>query len=500
MGSDARRLVVGFSYSMLAGVLSSAFLYAAGLIVMRLLGPREYGLYQLVFIIPGLLVPVLSFGIETTLVRFVSRFLVSEPEKGIRTARFLFFMRTSIAASACLAVMASAPWLSKILGEDVTVGVQLAGLVLLANLLYLFMQSYFQAFFLMRDRTIITAIFGACYLVFVPIFIVAKGSYLAPLGAFALSGFVAFGIGVMLAKRQQVNLLSRPSREGLHLTEQLKFAAPTYLTLLLTAFFTQAGIILIRLAGMQVVEIGYFRAAYNIVTAGAILAGVLNVVVLPYVSELEGKGSTQTLRYFSGLIIRFLILVATPAALGLMLVARPLLSVLLPQYLPATAVMKVLCVMLVFFTLLAVTNTILTGVGRPLLVLASDLLVMVVLLPAGFFLGNAWGVIGIAYAYVVAVLAGAAFSLVMIAKFVGLDLSPLFLGKVALSTAAMAVVVHLWVELPEKPVMQVGIGILLGILVYGAAVLLSRAMSHEDVSVIRTTFGIARGEGPEKRE
>ena len=244
---------------------------------------------------------------------------------------------------------------------------------------------------------------------------------------------------------------------------------------------------------MDVVQIGYFRAAYNIVVAGAILAGILNVVVLPYVSELEGKGNTQTLRYFSSLIVRFLVLIITPAAAGLLLVTQPLLSLLLPQYLPAVPVMKALCVMLVFFTVLGVSNTVLTGVGRPILVLASDLIVMAVLLPAGLLLAHLSGSVGIAFAYVISVTVGAGFSLIMLARVVGLDLSPVFVTKVAISTAIMSAAVYLWIQSVTGSIIQVTGGILLGLVVYSLAVLLSRAMSHSDVAVIRATFGIARG-------
>ena len=40
MAKDLEKLVVGFSYSMVATVVSAVFSYLGGLVVMRLLGPE----------------------------------------------------------------------------------------------------------------------------------------------------------------------------------------------------------------------------------------------------------------------------------------------------------------------------------------------------------------------------------------------------------------------------------------------------------------------------
>ncbi len=207
MGEDAERLVIGFSYSMLGGIVSSVFVYVAGLLVMRLLGPEEYGLYQLVFLVPGLLAPFLSLGIEMTLVRFVSKYMVTGGQEAIQTARFLFFTRLLISLLASVGMFALAPWIAKALGEPVGLGVRVAGLFLLGNMLYVFIQALFQSFFMMRERTIVIVVNGAVYLATVPILIYIGMAYLAPIAAFALAAFAAFFVGLLLAWRRGLKLL-----------------------------------------------------------------------------------------------------------------------------------------------------------------------------------------------------------------------------------------------------------------------------------------------------
>ncbi len=88
---------------------------------------------------------------------------------------------------------------------------------------------------------------------------------------------------------------------------------------------------LIRLVGLPVVDVGLFRAVFNIVGLGSFVAIVLNVVVFPYVSELESKGEADRLKYFCSLVIKFLVLVGTPASIGFFLLAKPVLEALLPS-------------------------------------------------------------------------------------------------------------------------------------------------------------------------
>jgi len=492
MGEDAEKLVVGFSYSMLGGVLSSAFLYVAGILVMRFLGPKDYGLYQLVFLVPSLLAPFLTLGISVTLVRFVSKFLVTDRAKALGVARFLFFTRILVSLTAGLAVAATAPWISQMLGEAVTPGIRLAGIFLFSNMVYLFMLSLFQSFFLMKERTILMIVYSALYLLVVPVLIGMDLGYLAPIIGFAAATLATFLFSLVLAWRRGLNLMASPSREGIHLLEQLKFAAPTYATLLLSAFFAQAGVLLIRLGGLAVIDIGYFRAVFNIVGVGSFIAIALNVVVLPYVSELESKGDLETLRYFCSLIVKLLILIGVPASIGIFLVSKPVLEALLPQYLEALILMKVLSLMLLFLPVLSVGNTILMGLGRPRIVMYADLIITVVVLGLGAALTPFAGTRGIAAAYVASVILGMLYSLYEIHRLVGLRIRPSSIAYIGIATAVMAGATAGAMMMVSSPLLQIAVAVPLGAAIYLALAFLLHALNEDEIRVIRKALGIAR--------
>jgi len=492
MGGDAERLVVGFSYSMLAGILSSVFLYIAGLLVMGMLGPEEYGLYQLVFLVPALLSPILNFGIEITLVRFVSKFRVTDPDKAIKTANFLLLIRVIISLTASLIIIILAPWIAGLLGESVTTGVRVAGIFLLGNMLYIFIQSFFQSFFFMKQRTMVMIIHGLAYFAIVPVLIYLDFGYISPILAFSISTYAGFLIGLILIWWKKIRLLPTTSRHDLQITDQLRFATPTYIILLLGSLFAQAGIILIKLAGLEVIQIGFFRGVYNIVAVGSFVAVTLNVVILPYVSELESKKNGETLNYFCSLIIKFLIMFAAPASIGIYLVSQPALSIFLPQYLEAANLMEILSLVLLFSPIFTVAQTMLIGIGKPMLVLRADAVSVISLFIIGGILVFNVGIEGVAYAYVLSMLISTIYSVFMLSRSVGLTLEFRFVFKVALSTLVMAGATFLIMNQISTPVIKLAACIPAGASIYLVMALVLRVMSPEDYRVIRKTLGIAR--------
>ncbi len=492
MGRDAERLVIGFSYSMVGGVISQALVYLAGVLVMRLLGPESYGLYQLVFLVPLLFTPILNLGIESTLVRFVSRYIVDDRNRGIRTARFLFMARLAIALAASLLILALSPWISNLLGEEVTLGVQITGIFLLGNMLYLFMNSFFQSFFLMRERTIVMTTHGASYLALVPLLVYLDFGYLAPIVGFSIAKYLAVAIGLILAWRKDLNLLARPSREGVHLLEQVKFAAPTYITVLLWAVFTQVGVIIIRGMGLPVVEIGYFRGVFNIVMLGGFLAMILHVVVYPYVSELESRQDQEALQSFCSLITRFLILLAIPASAGFLLVSRPTLEALLPDYLPALTLLRILSLMLVFLPLFQISKTMLLGLGKPRIVAYSSLIATATVCSMGSLLSFFAGTEGLSFSYTIGILLATCYTLYQLRKAIGLEVEILTIGKIGLSTLIMGIITHLTMQTLQKPIFQIAIGIPVGLATYLGLIYLLKALKPRDMKIIKTAVGIAK--------
>ena len=500
MGEDAERIIVGISYSALAAIVSSVFLYIAGVFVMGLLGPEQYGLYQLVFIVPSLLSPMLNLGIESTMVRFVPKYLVSDPARATSTTRYLLLIRVAISLLATLAMFLLSPWIARLLDEPVSVGVRAASVFLLSNLLYIFVQAIFQAYFLMRERAVVITVYGVAYMAIVIPMIFSGMEYLAPITAFALAGLLAMLTGFILAWRKGLAIFGLPSGGGISLREEIRFAAPVYSSSLLGILFAWIGVILIKAFGFDVVSIGYFRGIYNIVSAGLLVATSLAVVVMPYVSELESKGNHAALAFFCTKVTKLLIVLGLPAAVGLSLLSKALLEALLPGYLEAVMMMQILSLLLLFMPIYNVSNTILIGIGKPDLVNYASAIICAVALIAGAALGAIAGIEGVALAYVISMFVGLVFSVAMMTKHTSASVELYSTAKAILATALMSPAVYLVLGRTLAPLARLGLAVLVGLAVYSAVAYVSGTLTEEDFRMLRTALAIAKQKTTGSRE
>lgn len=500
MGEDAERLIVGISYSALAAIVSSVFLYIAGVFVMGLLGPEQYGLYQLVFIVPSLLSPILNLGIESTMVRFVPKYLASDPARATNTTRYLLLIRAAISLMATLAMFLLSPWIARLLDEPVSVGVKVASVFLLSNLLYIFVQAIFQAYFLMRERAAVITVYGIAYMAIVVPMIYSGMEYLAPIAAFSLAGLLAVLIGLILAWRKGLAIVGLPSGGGINLREEIRFAAPVYSASLLGILYAWIGVILIRALGFDVVSIGYFRGVYNIVSAGLLVATTLSVVVMPYVSELESKSNRAALAFFCTKVTKLLIVLGLPAAIGLSLLSRAVLEALLPGYIEAATMMQVLSLLLLFMPIYNVSNTILIGIGKPDPVNYASAIICAGALTAGAVLGAVAGIEGMALGYVVSMFIGLVYSVVMMTRHTGASVELYSTAKSVLASALMAPAVYFALGRISAPLARLGLGVLVGLAVYGATAYASGTLTEEDFHILRTALAIARQKATGSRE
>lgn len=147
--------------------------------------------------------------------------------------------------------------------------------------------------------------------------------------------------------------------------------------------------------------------------AGASLVGmVLSYLYTPLVGITvplftrvrAGEGGSILSAYQS--IVRIQILLLVPGAVALMLLAKPALQILTPQYVDAVWVVYVLVPCLFLESLLTVAHNVMIVYEELTLVTIGRLLTLSVL-PLGWFLGDAYGVVGLALAFGLArVLAG----------------------------------------------------------------------------------------------
>jgi teichuronic acid exporter len=146
--------------------------------------------------------------------------------------------------------------------------------------------------------------------------------------------------------------------------------------------------------------LGYYAVASQLASLPIHkISGLLNSVAFPAFSHAHAHTSADTVRGYLLKATRILGIAAFPVFFGISSTAEPIIACLLGEkWLPAAPLLQLLALVMPFRLLSNIFPPLLWGVGSPA-TSASNFLIAAILLPAAFYVGSRWGIIGLAYAW-----------------------------------------------------------------------------------------------------
>ena len=190
--------------------------------------------------------------------------------------------------------------------------------------------------------------------------------------AMALAGYRVWALVAMQLVRDSVGLILlwrlgrwRPKFEFsyTHLKELLRFSFHTCLGGLGTLADSQIGSVLLGVL-FGPVAVGLYRLAERLMGSVVSMAtSSIQGVSLPEFSRLQDQPDELKRSVIS--CIRLSSMVTMPALIGMAIVSGPLMATLGPKWVPATNVLRILCLQGMVFTLSYFTSPLLTAIGRP---------------------------------------------------------------------------------------------------------------------------------------
>ncbi len=250
---------------------------------------------------------------------------------------------------------------------------------------------------------------------------------------------------------------------------------------------------------------------YGVLTGGvntlinfpAVLTIALAMSLVPAISESHALKDMEGVRSKTTLGIRLTLLVGVPAAVGLGVLAEPILRALyrLPEweYLYGARLLEILCVGVVFLTLVQSLTAMLQGVGRigiPVrnLLIGAAFKVVITFVLVGT---PSWNIQGAAIGTVVCYGVAALLNFMSVIKHTGIDFSFVdFIVKPAISVTVMGLIVHysygILFSQTESNIISLGLSILIGVVVYVVMLPITRAITQEDLEALPRGRSIAR--------
>lgn len=282
--------------------------------------------------------------------------------------------------------------------------------------------------------------------------------------------------------------------------------------LLSTTVYNISGVIDIKIFGSVMIEKGFgdvrtdiwgiYSGKYKLlVNVPIALANAMCSSIVPMLTQLMVREEYGRAKEKIGQAMRFTMIVAIPSAVGLSVLARPIVSMLFKGEVDmAVSMLHIGSVSVIFYTMSTLTNGVLQGINRmriPVRNAAISLVIHIAILYA--MLQMDMGINAVVYAYILFAVVVSVLNAIAIRKYLRYkqELVRTFIIP-AIASAAMGIVIALLNLLLAKSagnVVTVLVGIVVGVIVYFIILILLKGINERDMRSMpggRTILTIAK--------
>ncbi len=399
MTSYIGRAVQGSSTIFFISLFTSVGGYFVRLLFARKLTPEEFGLFYAVFAFLSIIIAFRSLGVNTALAKFTAEFRMQKDWARIKTAaRYYLIIESSVYICMVIALLFSAQSLATLYFKN-SAATPVLFLLIIAfgfSLLESLYGALFHGLYEMKYYALLSFfrnlfVFGAAWVMFTLGFGVA-----APAWAYV----IAYGLTGILAwwwYRALLPKATRPRRDIPLLKRMFSYGASVFVTNTTTVGLANVDTVILT-SFTSLVEVGWYNVALPTSNVVRHLFRSIATVLFPLSSELYAAknpafapGVTKLYRYVFALVV--------PCAIGLATLSSPVLLVFFgSEYVPASAILAILSIGLVFSILFMIVSNILNGIGA---VVSNSIITVggsLVLILGGLITVPFFGVIGVASA------------------------------------------------------------------------------------------------------
>ncbi|WP_019140754.1 lipopolysaccharide biosynthesis protein [Noviherbaspirillum massiliense] len=480
--STARKAISALKWSVAAKLVVQAVSWAGTLVVVRLLSPEDYGLMAKVSVICVIAAAIAELGLGAAIVRWTD--LARDDLRKIYGVSLLF------SAGLTAAIAAAAPLLAQLFHEPrLAWPIAVASLQIIIGAVAIIPSSLAARDLSYRGLAKVEMAAGTTG--------IATTLLLALIGA----GVWALVLGTLFAALARSTALLvygecvRPLFSVRGIGEHLRFGL-TLVCNRVSYFIVTQSDVLIGSSFLSTTEIGQYSVALQLATLPmAKVMGIINQVGLSALAREQSDPAWVR----NGVLrsMRLMALIAFPALWGISAVAPELVHVLFgDNWLPAVPALAILPLIVPIRMLCSVLFTASLALGHRQLDLRNTI-INLVLLPAGFFVGAHWGLLGLCAAWLVSVPIAYSFSVPGALRRIGvrmIDLLPECAPPAIAAALMYAAVTAARPALHAQPaILALGALIALGAAVYFAIMAL---ISRRHLISMRSFARAVRGGTP----
>lgn len=369
-----------------------------GVLLGRLMGAEQYGLYSLADTAFYLIVGLAMLGLFSAVVRYVSAFASHRDEASLwgtlQVGLGIPFV-VSVLAGACLLVFAG-PFAGLMFHEPRLVPVlRVTAFVLPFGALITALEAAIRGLNRLKYNVIASNIFFPLLKLIIVI-------ALAITGLNAVKAMTAHAIGavatcvMLLYFLHKLFPLNRPWRAGRrNVKEMLVFSLPIYGSRLITLFGQNMQIVLLG-ALSEVMSVGIFSAAAKVNLVGTMFYNAINTAAEPIVSELYTKEEHGQLRHFYQNMTKWTFAFGLPIFFITLLFSKPILSIFGDDFTAGSVALAILSFGSLVKAGIGITEVMIMMTGNTWLKTVNTVLALVLGTVLSFLLIPRFGVVGAA--------------------------------------------------------------------------------------------------------
>ena len=398
--------------------LSFIILAIGSIIVARLLGPDNYGLYSLSLIVPSILAGFTDFGISYALTRFSAKFRAeskSDLVASILKSGLLFKLIIGILMS-LICFIFSDIFATYILNRSgMSFLVRIASFMILFQTIFTALNSSFIGLDRMEGSALIMSIQSILKTTLSPLLVVLGFSVVGALSGHVLSYMLAAIPGSLILLKYYKKL-GKPSSNSfsINLKIMLGYGFPLYLSALLGLFLSQYQTIILAFF-VSNFEIGNFSIATN-------LSSLINVLVFPlgvlFPAFSKVNPDSDELKRAFKLSVKYVALLIVPATTIVAILSKDIVNTLYGYSYNLAPLFLSLYILAFLYTGLGsiVLGYLFSGIGETKVVFKWNLINLSIFLPLAPILTMFYSVQGLIFAFLASSLLSLAYAIFIAIK------------------------------------------------------------------------------------
>lgn len=492
--SEMAKISVKGGFHLLWGLVASTIISAVGtIIIAKLLGPSNYGLYTIALSAPTLISTFRDWGINTAMVKYAAQYNSENDVAKIKNV-FLSGLVFEVVAGALLAFLcfAISPVLAQLLHRPtITPLIEILSLIILTGGLVNTATAAFTGLETMHFNSIMLIIQSLVKTALIVGFVVLGFGAAGAATGYTVAIFIAGSTGILLMWIMY-KALPQPVGSRLDIKTSLRtmfnYGLPVSVGSIVSSFLVQFYTVILAVYVTSNVLVGNYNLAVLFSVLITFFSTPVTTMMFPAFSKLDGDKDNETLKNVFQYSVKYASLIVVPVTAIVMALAKPGIDIIFgnsyieaPLFLALSSITYIYCA----FGNLSASNLI-NGQGYTAYNMKLSILTAIIGFPLGFLLISNFGVLGLIAATLTMNLPSLFLSLRFIKKRFGISLDWVSSAKILFSSAIAGFLTYLVISaLAFSNPVKLIIGIVAFCIIYIAAALFTGTIKRGDLASMR---------------